>query len=316
MQAPPRNAFLTRCALLAGPICVAALLLSGCSGDPAPPAAEAPAPAAAAASATDECKLGVQLYSFRNELDRDLPGTLARIAELGIPCVETYSLHGLSAEDLRAEFDKAGLKVVSAHVPYAALTNPQEVVGIAQALGAKQVGVAWVKESENDVVDEARLTTTAQRLNGLCDVASAAGIKVFYHTHGYEFHEGDPDAQMFDRFVQALDPNCVALQLDVYWAAFAGQDPAALLDRYGDRTLSLHVKDMATSVTTAPLDGSNWRGLGDESFAVVGEGKLEWAKLLDAARGASVRWYILEDETTRPFENVAASLAYLRQHGF
>jgi sugar phosphate isomerase/epimerase len=49
---------------------------------------------------------------------------------------------------------------------------------------------------------------------------------------------------------------------------------------------------------------------------VVGEGKLEWAKLLDAARGASVRWYILEDETTRPFENVAASLAYLRQHGF
>jgi sugar phosphate isomerase/epimerase len=305
-----------RCAFLAGSLGLSALLLSGCSREPAAPVAEAPAPASAAASEADECKLGVQLYSFRNELDRDLPGTLARIAQLGIPCVETYSLHGLSAQELRAEFDKAGLKVVSSHVPYASLTNPQGVVDIAQTLGAKQVGIAWVKESENDAVDEARLTTTAERLNGLCDAASAAGIKVFYHTHGYEFQEGDPDAQMFDRFVKALDPNCVALQLDVYWAAFAGQDPAVLLDRYGDRTLSLHVKDMAQSVTPAPLDGSNWVGLGDEAFAVVGEGKLDWPKLFEAARNASVRWYIIEDETTRPFENVAASLAYLRQQGF
>lgn len=285
--------------------------LAACSRESSPPVAEAPP--SVASVAPDACAVGVQLYSFRHELDRDLPGTLARIKDLGIDCVEAYSLHGLAPEALRAEMDRAGLEVVSTHVPYAMLTKPQEVVDLARALGAKQVGVAWVKEAQNDAVDEARLMETARRLNGICDAASAADIKVFYHTHGYEFHEGDPDAQLYDRFVQSLTPDCVALQLDVYWAAFAGQDPTALLRRYADRTLSLHVKDMAPTQTSAPFDGSAWGGpLTDEAFAVVGQGKLDWEALLAAAKESSVRWYILEDETTRPFENVAASLAFLR----
>jgi sugar phosphate isomerase/epimerase len=306
---------LRRCVFAGGLIGATVLLLNACSREVPAPAADAQPPASASL-ADDGCKLAVQLYSFRNELERDLAGTLARIKQLGLSCVETYSLHGRTAEEMRAELDKAGLEVVSSHVPFASLTNPAEVVRIASTLGARQVGVAWVKEGQDDVVDEARLTETAERLNGLCDAASAAGLKVFYHIHGYEFHAGDPDATLFDRFMQRLDPACVALQIDVYWTAFAAQDPVALLQRYADRTLSLHIKDMAPSVEPAPLDGSNWTGLGDEAFAVVGEGTLDWRALFAAARAASVRWYILEDETTRPFENVAASLSYLHQHGF
>src|SRR3954463_9582855 len=70
-----------------------------------------------AADTAASCKVGVQLYSFRNDLDKDLSGTLARIKKLGVNCVEPYSLHKLTAEQLRAEFDRAGLKVVSFHLP-------------------------------------------------------------------------------------------------------------------------------------------------------------------------------------------------------
>jgi sugar phosphate isomerase/epimerase len=270
-----------------------------------------------AAAEGDDCKLGVQLYSFRNDLDKDLPGTLARVKQLGINCIEPYSLHGLTPEALRAEFDRAGLEVVSFHLSRDLFVGPPEqAVNIAEVLGAKQVGVAWLKESENDAVDEAKFMAAAERLNAMCPAAQAAGMHVFYHTHGYEFQEGDAKGQLFDRFVNALQKDCVVLQLDVYWVAFAGQDPVEILRRYSDRTLSLHVKDMPASVQVGPFDGSKWKGMNDESFAVIGQGKLDWSALFDAAKASSVRWYIIEDETTRPYENIAAAMPFLRSNGF
>lgn len=310
--------FQNRSTLLIG-FATLSLVLSACTREQPNSAASSsadPSAEVAATAAEGECKLGVQLYSFRNDLDRDLPATLARVRELGIRCIEPYSLHRLTPEALRAEFDKAGLEVVSFHMPADIYRGPpEEAVSIAKTLGAKQVGIAWLKESENDAVDEPKMMAAAERLNGMCAAASAADMKVFYHTHGYEFHEGDPDAQMFDRFVKALNPDCVVLQLDVYWAAFAGQDPAELLRKYGDRTWSLHVKDMAPSMQGAPFDGSKWVGLTDEAFAVVGEGKLDWPALFEAAENSAVRWYILEDETTKPYENIAAAMPFLRTHG-
>ena len=300
-------------------VCSSALLLvlAGCSrdsGTSGEPSAAEPAPAASVA-ASDECKLAVQLYSFRNDLDKDLPGTLARIKDLGIDCIEPYSLHGLTPGALRAEFDKAGLQVVSFHLGELFLGPPEEAVNVGRILGAKQIGVAWLKESQDDVVDEAKMMAAAERLNAMCPAAQAADMKVFYHNHGYEFHEGDAEGEMFDRFMQALNPDCVVLQLDVYWAAFGGQDPVALLRRYGDRTWSLHVKDMSHSQEVKPFDGSGWTGVGDEGFAVLGEGRMDWNAIFEASEAGAVRWYILEDETTRPFENIAAGMPFLRSHG-
>jgi len=265
----------------------------------------------------DECKLGVQLYSFRNDLDRDLPGTLARVKQLGVNCVEPYSLHGRTAEQLRAEFDKVGLRVVSFHLPGELRTgSPAEAVRVAKVLGAKQVGIAWIKETDTDAVTEDKLMAAAKRLNGMCEAAVPAGLKVFYHPHGYEFHEGDPEAQMFDRFVKALRKDCVVLQLDAFWVAYAAQDPVKMLKRYPDRIWSFHVKDMAPNLKVAPMDGSKWGGpLTDEAFATVGQGKIDWNTLLKTAPNAAVRWYIIEDETTQPYDNIKKSLPYLHQHG-
>lgn len=288
--------------------------LAGCSRDQENHEAHASTtpPAATAAS---ECKLAVQLYSFRNDLEKDLPGTLARIKQLGIDCIEPYSLHGRTPEELRAEFDKAGLRVVSLHLGELFYRPPEEAVHVGRVLGAQQIGVAWIKEGFDDAVDEAKLMAAAERLNAMCPAAQAAGMKVFYHNHGYEFHQGDEEGRLFEKFVNALDPECVVLQIDLFWAAYAAQDPAKLLRRYGDRTWSVHVKDMAPSLEVQPMDGSVWRGVGDDGFAVLGQGKLDWSEIFAAASAGAVRWYILEDETSRPFENIEAGMPFLRQHG-
>ncbi len=274
-------------------------------------------PVACLAVEAADCKVGVQLYSFRHDLDKDLPGTLARIRQLGVKCVEPYSLHKLTAEQLRAEFDRAGLKVVSFHLPGELREgDPAEAVRVARVLGAQQVGVAWIKEGETDAVNGGRLMAAATRLNSMCPAARAAKIKVFYHPHGYEFHEGDPEAKLFERFVNALEKDCVVLQLDAFWVAYAGQDPVKFMQKYGSRVWSYHVKDMAPTLVVAPFDGSKWKGpLPDEAFAPIGAGKLDQASLIRLGKQFGIRWYILEDETTQPYVNVAAALPYMKANG-
>ncbi|MFL6618818.1 MAG: sugar phosphate isomerase/epimerase family protein [Povalibacter sp.] len=270
-----------------------------------------------AAETASSCKVGVQLYSFRNDLDKDLPGTLARIKKLGVNCVEPYSLHKLTAEQLRAEFDRAGLKVVSFHLPGELREgDPAEAVRTAKVLGAQQVGIAWIKESDTDVVNGSKLMAAASRLNGMCPAAKAAGLKVFYHPHGYEFHEGDPEGKLFERFVNELEKDCVVLQLDAFWVAYAGQDPVKFMQKYGNRVSSYHVKDMASSLTVAPFDGSKWKGpLPDEAFAPLGKGKIDQVALIKLGKQYKIKWFILEDETTHPFENIALALPYMKANG-
>jgi sugar phosphate isomerase/epimerase len=270
-----------------------------------------------AAEIVQDCKVGVQLYSFRHDLDQDLPGTLARIKKLGVNCIEPYSLHKRTAEQVRAEFDRAGLKVVSFHLPGELRDgDPAEAVRVAKVLGAQQLGVAWIKEGDTDAVNGSKLMAAATRLNSMCPAAKAAKMKVFYHPHGYEFHEGDPDGKLFERFVNELEKDCVVLQLDAFWVAYAGQDPVRFMQKYGNRVWSYHVKDMAPSLAVAPFDGSKWQGpLPDEAFAPIGKGKLDQATLIRLGKQYRIKWFILEDETTHPYDNVAAALPYMKANG-
>jgi sugar phosphate isomerase/epimerase len=270
-----------------------------------------------AAEIVQDCKVGVQLYSFRHDLDQDLSGTLARIRKLGINCIEPYSLHKRTAEQVRAEFDRAGLKVVSFHLPGELRDgDPAEAVRVAKVLGAQQLGIGWIKEGDTDAVNGSKLMAAATRLNSMCPAAKAAKMKVFYHPHGYEFHEGDPDGKLFERFVNELEKECVVLQLDAFWVAYAGQDPVKFMQKYGNRVWSYHVKDMAPSLAVAPFDGSKWQGpLPDEAFAPIGKGKLDQATLIRLGKQYKIKWFILEDETTHPYDNVAAALPYMKANG-
>src|SRR5215831_8761942 len=90
--------------------------------------------------------LAVQLWSFRNDFKKDVPGTLKRVHDLGFTYVELAGYYGLTAKQFRAELDKAGLKAVSMHIDYAlARDKIDQVIEDAKILGVQAVGVPWIK---------------------------------------------------------------------------------------------------------------------------------------------------------------------------
>jgi sugar phosphate isomerase/epimerase len=292
------------------PRSIVLLLLAclGCGARAEPPAA---APAAGGAYAD---KLGLQLYSLHEELDADLPGTLAQVAGIGIKNVEIYGLLGRTPPQFRAELDRVGLKAVGYHVQLAQLqSGVPDIIATAKELGIGHVGVAWIKPASagpNDGITAHDVDVAADAFNKACPALKSAGLHVFYHLHGFEFRRDETGRTLLDRFLAETDPACVELQVDVFWVAQAGQDPVALLRRYPDRIKLLHLKDIRKGAVLGEMAGHAPK----QDFVPLGEGTVDWPHLLEAARQGGVEWYILEDESADVIPQLKRSLRYLAEH--
>lgn len=251
--------------------------------------------------------LAVQLWSFRADFKKDVPGTLRRVRELGFTNVELAGTYGMTAAEFRAALDKAGLRAVSMHVDYqTARDHLDQVIRDAKTLGVTYVGVPWIKSpfTREDCVAAIQVFNAAGRR------LAANGLKFFYHLHGYEFVP-DPNGKgtLFDLLMSGTNPRFVSLQLDTAHVAFPGQDPAELLRKYPRRFSSLHLKDVR-----GDIPGNDSGVFKDEDGRPLGEGKINWPATLAAARRAGVRWYIVEDETPTVWQGIRTTLSYLRRY--
>ncbi|MEO6723848.1 MAG: sugar phosphate isomerase/epimerase [Blastocatellia bacterium] len=248
--------------------------------------------------------LAVQLWSFRNDFKKDVPGTLKRVRQLGFTHVELAGYYGMTAEQFRAELDKADLKAISMHIEYkVARDKIDEVIRDAKVLGVQDVGVPWIKSpfTKQDCLQ------AIQVFNQAGEKLTANGLRFFYHIHGYEFvpNEGG-NGTLFDLLMEKTDPRYVSMQLDTYHVAFPGQDPAKLLQKYPGRFASLHLKDIRKDVA-----GDSSGAFKEKDARPMGQGKIDWPEVLKAARKQNVKWYIIEDETTAVWQGVQESLKYL-----
>ena len=249
--------------------------------------------------------LGLQLYSLRDYAPKDLPGTLARLRGLGIVEVESAGLYDRDVATVRAAFDKAGLKCNGSHVGYDRWQK--DVVGAvkeAKALGARFATCAWIK-GEKDVTREDVLRA-AEVFNAAGKACAAEGLRFCYHCHGYEFVPS-PEGTLWDTLVKNTDPKLVAFEIDVYWAKAGGADPAKVIAALPGRVPLLHVKDMAKGLTfpagTSHADAS--------SNVPVGTGQIDWPAVFKAAKASGGEIYYIEDESTKPWEQIPESLKYL-----
>src|SRR5918911_3167401 len=165
--------------------------------------------------------LAVQLWSFRNDFKKDVPGTLRRVRELGFTNVELAGTYGMTAAEFRKELDKAGLRAISMHVDYQTVRDHvDQVIRDAKTLGVGYVGVPWIKTpfTREDCLAAIKVFNEAGRR------LAANGLKFFYHLHGYEFVP-DPDGQgtLFDLLMSGTNPRFVSMQLDTAHVAFPGQ---------------------------------------------------------------------------------------------
>src|SRR4051812_602597 len=134
--------------------------------------------------------LGVQLYSVRDAIAKDVPGTLARVRALGFREVELAGTYALSASQFRAELDRAGLRATSMHVGYERLRDSlSAVLDEARTLGVQYVGTAWIPHSGATLTEEGAHRAAAD-FTAWGRAAQQRGLQFFYHVHGYEFEPG------------------------------------------------------------------------------------------------------------------------------
>jgi len=250
--------------------------------------------------------VGLQLWSLREYLPKDVPGTLAKVRALGFREVEGAGLWGQTVPGLRAALDKAGLRCPSAHMGFERLRD--DLSGAfteAKTLGAKWVVCPWIPHEKTFTRDDT--LKAAEAFNRFGKAAREAGLRFGYHCHGYEFVPS-PEGTLFDTLAGATDPVAVEFQIDVFHARNGGADPAALIEKHGSRVSSLHVKDLKKGhVIVAGSPGAE-----ADADVPVGTGQIDYPAVLRAAVKAGTLYYYVEDESVDPLGHIPQSLAYLK----
>ncbi len=249
--------------------------------------------------------VGLQLYSLRDLLAQNLPLGLQTVRNLGFRQVELAGTYGLPAARFRALLDQAGLQPVSALFDYDRFAaDPENVAAEARTLGVQAAGVAWIPHQAP--MNEAAMRAAAAVFNRAGEVLARHGLRFFYHLHGYEFAPHG-EGTLFDLLARETRPDRVAFQMDIFWAAHAGQDPVQLLRQHGRRWLSLHLKDMRAGTATGRFTG----GEDVRSNVPLGTGQLDLPAILRTAQEIGVKHYCIEDESPAVLEQLPLSVRYL-----
>jgi sugar phosphate isomerase/epimerase len=250
-------------------------------------------------------QVGLELYSLRNQFKKDVPGTLAKVKSWNIKEVEGGDTYGLTAEAFKKLLDENNLKMVSVGADFKQLAeHPDSVIDKAKLFGAKYVVCTWIPHTGDDfTIDDIKKAVDVFNTAG--KLLQQNGLTFCYHPHGFEFrpYEG---GTLFDYLVQHTDPKYVNFEMDVFWVKHPGQDPAALLEKYPDRFLLLHLKDRK------PGTEGNQTGHADvETNVVLGQGDINIAAVMKAAKKIGVKYCFIEDESSRSEEQIPLSLQYL-----
>jgi sugar phosphate isomerase/epimerase len=252
-------------------------------------------------------KVGLQLYSLRKEFPRDgVKPTLDMVKSWGIKYVEVSGTYGLTPDQYLAELAKRGMVAIGSHFPYDRLKKDIDgVVADAKALKLAYVGCAWIGHKKP--FDEKQCLEAAEVFNHAGEVLAKNGMKFYYHNHGYEFLPCG-NGTLFDLLAAKTNPKYVSFQLDVLWTFLPGVDPAKLLEKYPDRFVFLHLKDLRKGVPT----GNHTAKTPVTNDVTLGSGQVDWPVLIRTAEKIGIKYYFIEDESPISPEQIPQSLKFLK----
>jgi sugar phosphate isomerase/epimerase len=240
--------------------------------------------------------LALQLYTVREALREDPDAALARLAAIGYRNVEAFDLVGFG-RPLAEAIERAGLRAVSAHQSLIG-RDVAAVCAAAADLGIRLVVEPWVDPDRWTTGDG--IAAIADELAEAATVAATHGITVGYHNHWFELEQRFGGRTGLELLADRLPPE-VVLEVDTYWAAVGGEDPAALLARLGSRVVALHLKDGPISRDT-------------KAQVPLGQGRMRIPEIVAAAPGA-LRVVELDDSELDRFDALAQSREYLVREG-
>ena len=250
---------------------------------------------------------GLEIYSLRAQAEKDLPATLALIRRLGFREVEVSGLYGHSAAEFRRMLDYSGLKATSMMAEYERLTQDCEAVAAdAHELGSEYV-VCSTLPHQHKYLSVEDCDRAAPKLNLWGEKLARAKLHLCYHTHGTEFQKFE-GGTVFDALAKRVDARWANFEMDIFWIVYGFQDPVTMLHRYAGRFPLMHIKDIRKGTVLGGLPAD----VREEDSVPLGQGIVEIAAALRAARETGVRHYYIEDEAVDAAAQLPASLRYLQ----
>lgn len=264
-----------------------------------------------APATTTKKAIGIQLYTLREIFEKDVMGTLKLVADTGFTEVEAYGydngkIFGVSYSDFAAEVKRLGMKIVSGHYG-TGQSSPDRVgtpvnqweksVADAKAAGQEYTTIAWLDENERNSLDA--IKRTCEIMNKAGEISKQYGLRMAYHNHAFEFEKVEGEV-LYDVMLKELDPSLVAMEMDLYWVVFGGQDPLTLFKNHPGRFELWHVKDMDKVDRAKNSD--------------VGSGSIDFKPIFAAARQSGMKHFFLEQEyfTGPQATSITNGYAYLK----
>ncbi|MGC8741037.1 MAG: sugar phosphate isomerase/epimerase family protein [Candidatus Sumerlaeaceae bacterium] len=243
--------------------------------------------------------VGLQLYTVRDACGGNLATAIEAVAAIGYRYVELAGLGGLDAQQLRQVLDGVAVQAVSAHVAMERIRREfSQVARELQVLGCRYVTIPAPPSNVGHTEGSWRFFR--EELRFYADQFRHFGLQLAYHNHAREFEPLEEGTRPVDILFESTEP--YEQQLDVYWAQFAGLDPAVFLSSTPARCTTLHVKDLADSPA-----GSD---------TIVGAGVLDWRAILGSALRRGVRYFFVEVDNPgdKALELVAQGYRYLHEN--
>ncbi len=250
--------------------------------------------------------LGVQLYTIRDAIAKDLPGSLERLSKLGYNEVELFgfngSFFGKSAKELGKMLSDNGLKPISGHYLSGRIGNGegtmingwQKAIEYAAELKLKFMVCAWLPPAERTIEMYKNLPPL---LNTSGEACAKSDIQFCYHNHDFEFDQVDGTVP-YKHILNNTDAEKVKMEVDLYWLAKAGQDTVALFQNHPGRFPLWHVKDKLKDTG---------------AFAEVGNGDINFDKIFEARKTAGLKHWFIEQDVCKgdPFDSLTISKDYV-----
>ncbi len=252
-----------------------------------------------------EKPIGLETFTVRDAFARDPVRTLEQVAAIGYKEIEFIPT-------IKPALLKSCLRNTGLTAPSAYLDAPQTLDGWKKIVeNAKEYEVRYAIVGDNPRLDSEAWKRRAEFYNQCGTVAQDAGMQFCYHAHYNEYANVDGTSG-YDIMLTRCDARLLKMEMDLFWATYAGADPLQYWRRYPGRFPLLHIKDLSRNVVVNPHEDPTPNG--PNPFAPVGMGKIDWARIFAHVGEAGTKHIFVEQDRCDmpPMEAIKISFDYLK----
>lgn len=262
--------------------------------------------------------IALQVFSIREEAEKDFKGTMEKVKEMGYDGVELAGTYGYTFEEIKEILSEVGLVPISAHVPYAQLVEDLEnTVNDYATLGCKYIAVPYLVEEDRP--EAGNFDKVVDNIRKIAEHCKAKGVTLLYHNHDFEFVRMEDGRYALDYLYDSIPPHLLETELDMCWVKVSGEEPVEYLKKYAGRSPVVHIKDFVGGKSDnmyqlIGIEGDEDKSEDKFAFRPVGYGVQDVTAIVEASIEVGAEWVVVEQDMhyeNTPLEDAKISIDYL-----